>query len=340
MVTEEEIADIVSRWTGIPVTRLVEGERDKLLRLDEVLHKRVIGQNEAVQLVADAVIRARSGIKDPRRPIGSFIFLGPTGVGKTELAKTLAEALFDTEENLVRIDMSEYQERHTVSRLIGAPPGYVGYEEGGQLTEAVRRKPYSVILFDEIEKAHRDVFNTLLQILDDGRLTDAQGRTVDFKNTVIIMTSNIGSEYLLQGVTQNGEIREDARDSVMGALRRHFMPEFLNRVDDIIMFKPLTIDEIKKIIDLLSEDLNRRLKARHITLNLSNEAREFIAKAGYDPVYGARPLKRFLQRELETRIGRAIIAGAITDGTNIAVDVTDNELSITHAAEAETASAS
>ena len=333
MVTEEEIADIVSRWTGIPVTRLVEGEREKLLRLDEVLHKRVIGQDEAVKLVADAVIRARAGIKDPRRPIGSFIFLGPTGVGKTELAKTLAEALFDTEENLVRIDMSEYQERHTVSRLIGAPPGYVGYEEGGQLTEAVRRKPYCVILFDEIEKAHRDVFNTLLQILDDGRLTDAQGRTVDFKNTVIIMTSNIGSEYLLQGVIQNGEIREDARASVMDALRRHFMPEFLNRVDDIVMFKPLTMDEIKKIIDLLAEDLNRRLKPRRLTFRLTDAARDFIAGAGYDPVYGARPLKRFVQREVETRIGRAIIAGSITDGSTITVDVQDGELVVTHAAE-------
>ncbi|MGO9688721.1 MAG: AAA family ATPase, partial [Syntrophobacteraceae bacterium] len=333
MVTEEEIADIVSKWTGIPVTRLVEGEREKLLRLDEVLHRRVIGQDEAVKLVADAVIRARAGIKDPRRPIGSFIFLGPTGVGKTELAKTLAEALFDTEENLIRIDMSEYQERHTVSRLIGAPPGYVGYEEGGQLTEAVRRKPYSVILFDEIEKAHRDVFNTLLQILDDGRLTDSQGRTVDFKNTVIIMTSNIGSEYLLKGVIQNGEIREDARASVMDALRRHFMPEFLNRVDDIIMFKPLTMDEIKEIIDLLTEDLNQRLKARRLTLRLTDDAREFIARAGYDPVYGARPLKRFVQLEVETRIGRAIIAGLITDGSTITVDVQDGELVVTHAAE-------
>jgi len=333
MVTEEEIADIVSKWTGIPVTRLVEGEREKLLRLDEVLHRRVIGQDEAVKLVADAVIRARAGIKDPRRPIGSFIFLGPTGVGKTELAKTLAEALFDTEENLIRIDMSEYQERHTVSRLIGAPPGYVGYEEGGQLTEAVRRKPYSVILFDEIEKAHRDVFNTLLQILDDGRLTDSQGRTVDFKNTVIIMTSNIGSEYLLKGVIQNGEIREDARASVMDALRRHFMPEFLNRVDDIIMFKPLTMDEIKEIIDLLTEDLNQRLKARRLTLRLTDDAREFIARAGFDPVYGARPLKRFVQREVETRIGRAIIAGLIIDGSTITVDVQDGELVVTHAAE-------
>jgi ATP-dependent Clp protease ATP-binding subunit ClpB len=335
MVTEEEIADIVSRWTGIPVTRLVEGEREKLLRLDEVLHKRVIGQDEAVGLVADAVIRARSGIKDPRRPIGSFIFLGPTGVGKTELAKTLAEALFDTEENLIRIDMSEYQERHTVSRLIGAPPGYVGYEEGGQLTEAVRRKPYSVILFDEIEKAHRDVFNTLLQILDDGRLTDAQGRTVDFKNTVIIMTSNIGSEYLLEGVTKDGQLKETARTSVMSALRHHFMPEFLNRVDEIVLFKPLTLDEIKQIIDLLAEDLDRRLKARSLTVRLTAEAREFIAKAGYDPVYGARPLKRYMQREVETRIGRAIIAGTILDGSTITIDVRDNELVVTHAAEAE-----
>ncbi|MGC9195636.1 MAG: ATP-dependent chaperone ClpB [Syntrophobacteraceae bacterium] len=335
MVTEEEIADIVSRWTGIPVTRLVEGEREKLLRLDEVLHKRVIGQDEAVQLVANAVIRARSGIKDPRRPIGSFIFLGPTGVGKTELGKTLAEALFDTEENLVRIDMSEYQERHTVSRLIGAPPGYIGYEEGGQLTEAVRRKPYSVILFDEIEKAHRDVFNTLLQILDDGRLTDSQGRTVDFKNTVIIMTSNIGSEYLLQEVTREGEISEHARNSVMGALRNHFMPEFLNRVDEIIMFKPLTLAEIEKIVDLLAGDLNRRIKTRRLILELSPQAREFIAKAAYDPVYGARPLKRYMQREVETRIGRAIIAGSILDGSTIAVDYRDGELAVTHVREPE-----
>lgn len=335
MVTEDEIAEIISRWTGIPVTRLVEGEREKLLRLDEVLHKRVIGQDEAVQLVADAVIRARSGIKDPRRPIGSFIFLGPTGVGKTELGKTLAEALFDTEDNLVRIDMSEYQERHTVSRLIGAPPGYVGYEEGGQLTEAVRRKPYSVILFDEIEKAHSDVFNTLLQILDDGRLTDSQGRTVDFKNTVIIMTSNIGSTYLLDGLTSDGEIREDARGAVMGELRRHFRPEFLNRVDDIVLFKPLTMEETKKIIDLLAADLSMRLMARRLSLHLTEAAREFIARAGYDPVYGARPLKRFIQRELETRIGRAIIAGLIPDGSTVKVDVQNDELVVTHTGEAD-----
>lgn len=333
MVTEDEIAEIISRWTGIPVTRLMEGERDKLLRLDQELHKRVIGQDEAVQLVADAVIRARSGIKDPRRPIGSFIFLGPTGVGKTELAKALAETLFDTEENLVRIDMSEYQERHTVSRLIGAPPGYVGYEEGGQLTEAVRRKPYSVILFDEIEKAHTDVFNTLLQILDDGRLTDSQGRTVDFKNTVIIMTSNIGSEYLLDGVTPSGEIREDARARVMGALRHHFRPEFLNRVDDIVLFKPLTMAEIEKIIDLLTADLVRRLQNRRLNLNLTDAAKEFIAKAGYDPVYGARPLKRYLQHELETRIARAIISGLIPDGSTINVDVQGDELVVTHTGE-------
>jgi ATP-dependent Clp protease ATP-binding subunit ClpB len=329
-VTEEEIAEIVSRWTGIPVTRLVEGEREKLLRLDEVLHQRVVGQDEAVKLVADAVIRARSGIKDPRRPIGSFIFLGPTGVGKTELAKTLAEALFDSEENLVRIDMSEYMERHTVSRLVGAPPGYVGYEEGGQLTEAVRRKPYSVILFDEIEKAHQDVFNVLLQILDDGRLTDAQGRTVDFKNTVIIMTSNIGSHYLIEGVTDRGELKEGARREVMGELRRHFRPEFLNRVDDIVLFKPLTVKEIEVIIELLTKDLAGRLKDRHIQLRISTPAKEFIAKVAYDPVYGARPLKRYLQHELETRIGRALIAGDIEDNSTILVDVKDSQLAVTH----------
>ena len=325
-VTEDEIAEIVSRWTGIPVTRLVEGERDKLLRLDEILHQRVVGQDEAVNLVADAVIRARAGIKDPRRPIGSFIFLGPTGVGKTELAKTLAEALFDTDENMVRIDMSEYMERHTVSRLIGAPPGYVGYEEGGQLTEAVRRKPYSVILFDEIEKAHNDVFNVLLQILDDGRVTDAQGRTVNFKNTVIIMTSNIGSPYLLEGVTRNGEITEQARTAVMREMRQHFRPEFLNRVDDIVLFKPLTIAEIERIVDLLTAELRKRLADRDIQLVLSDAAREFIARKGFDPVYGARPLRRFLQHELETRIGRALIAGNVLEGATIRVDVREDAL--------------
>jgi ATP-dependent Clp protease ATP-binding subunit ClpB len=325
-VTEDEIAEIVSRWTGIPVTRLVEGERDKLLRLDEILHQRVVGQDEAVHLVADAVIRARAGIKDPRRPIGSFIFLGPTGVGKTELAKTLAEALFDTDENMVRIDMSEYMERHTVSRLIGAPPGYVGYEEGGQLTEAVRRKPYSVILFDEIEKAHNDVFNVLLQILDDGRVTDAQGRTVNFKNTVIIMTSNIGSPYLLEGVTRHGEITEQARTAVMREMRQHFRPEFLNRVDDIVLFKPLTIAEIERIVDLLTAELRKRLADRDVQLVLSDAARAFIARKGFDPVFGARPLRRFLQHELETRIGRALIAGNVREGATIRVDVREDTL--------------
>ncbi|HDP24871.1 MAG TPA: ATP-dependent chaperone ClpB [Deltaproteobacteria bacterium] len=322
-VTEDIIADIVSRWTGIPVTRLVEGEKEKLLRLDEILHRRVVGQDEAVQAVADAVIRARSGIKDPRRPIGSFIFLGPTGVGKTELAKTLAEALFDSEENMVRIDMSEYMEKHTVSRLIGSPPGYVGYEEGGQLTESVRRKPYSVVLFDEIEKAHHDVFNVLLQILDDGRVTDSHGRTVSFKNTVIIMTSNIGSHELVEGVTADGQINERARTTVMNELRMHFRPEFLNRVDEIVLFKALTLDEIKKIVEILTGELQNRLAERQIIFSLSDAAKEFIAKEGFDPVYGARPLKRFLQRELETRLGRALISGEIEDSSTVRVDVRD-----------------
>jgi ATP-dependent Clp protease ATP-binding subunit ClpB len=327
-VTEDEITEVVARWTGIPVARLQEGEREKLLRLDEVLDARVIGQDEAVQLVADAVIRARAGIKDPRRPIGSFIFLGPTGVGKTELSRALAEALFDSEENTVRLDMSEYQERHTVSRLMGAPPGYIGYEEGGQLTEAVRRKPYSVVLFDEIEKAHPDVFNTLLQILDDGRLTDAQGRTVDFRNTVIIMTSNIGSVHLMDGMTTDGEISEAARARVMGDLRGHFRPEFLNRVDEIVLFTPLTLAEIERIVDLQIEDVRRRLADRHLTLELTDEARAFIAREGYDAVYGARPLKRFIQREVETRIGRALLAGDVQDGATISLDVWGDELSI------------
>ncbi len=327
-VTEEEVAEIVSRWTGIPVTRLVEGEREKLLRLDEILHQRVVGQDEAVKLVADAVIRARSGIKDPRRPIGSFIFLGPTGVGKTELAKTLAQTLFDSEENIVRIDMSEYMERHTVSRLIGAPPGYVGYEEGGQLTEAVRRKPYSVILFDEIEKAHNDVFNVLLQILDDGRVTDSQGHTVDFKNTVIIMTSNIGSPHLLEGVTPTGEITEKARDAVMRELRSHFRPEFLNRVDDIVLFRPLRLEEIERIVDLQTEDLRKRLADRGVRLELSEPAREYVARQGFDPVYGARPLKRFLQHELESKIGRALVAGEVHDGALLRVDVKGGHLDV------------
>jgi ATP-dependent Clp protease ATP-binding subunit ClpB len=326
VVTEEEIAEIVAAWTGIPVARLQEGEREKLLRLDEILRERVIGQDEAVKLVTDAIIRARSGIRDPRRPIGSFIFLGPTGVGKTELAKTVARTLFDSEENMVRLDMSEYQERHTVSRLMGAPPGYVGYEEGGQLTEAVRRKPYSVVLFDEIEKAHPDVFNTLLQILDDGRLTDAQGRTVDFRNTVIIMTSNIGSPYLLEGVTASGGISEQAREQVMGELRVHFRPEFLNRVDDIVLFKPLTLDEIERIVDLQIADVRARLADRRLALELTEPARRLIAREGYDPVYGARPLRRFISHEVETRIGRALLAGDITDGSTIALDADGDEL--------------
>ena len=327
-VTEEEIAAIVSRWTGVPVTRLVEGERDKLLRLDDILHQRVVGQDEAVQLVADAIIRARAGIKDPRRPIGSFIFLGPTGVGKTELAKTLAAALFDSEDNIVRIDMSEYMERHTVSRLIGAPPGYIGYEEGGQLTEAVRRKPYTVILFDEIEKAHHDVFNVLLQILDDGRVTDAHGRTVDFKNTVIIMTSNIGSQHLLEGISAAGDINDAARRAVMQELRQHFRPEFLNRVDDVVLFKALSLEEIERIVDLLADELRHRLAGRDVKLQLSGAARSLIARQGFDPVYGARPLRRFLQHELETRIGRALIGGEARSGAAVRVDARDGALNV------------
>jgi ATP-dependent Clp protease ATP-binding subunit ClpB len=325
-VTSDEIAAIVSRWTGVPVSRLQEGEREKVLRLDQILHERIVGQDEAVRLVADAIIRARSGIKDPRRPIGSFIFLGPTGVGKTELAKTLAAALFDTEENMIRIDMSEYQERHTVSRLVGAPPGYVGYEEGGQLTEAVRRKPYSVVLFDEVEKAHGDVFNTLLQVLDDGRLTDAQGRTVDFRNTVIIMTSNIGSEYLVGDATSDGEIKPDARERVLAEMRLHFRPEFLNRLDDIVLFKPLTQAEIEHIVDLMLDDLRARLGERQMKLEITDDARRFIAQQGYDPVYGARPLRRFIGREVETRIGRALLTGDILDGAVIRVGYTNGEL--------------
>jgi ATP-dependent Clp protease ATP-binding subunit ClpB len=306
----------------------MEGEREKLLRLDELLHERVIGQNEAVSLVSDAVIRARAGIKDPRRPIGSFIFLGPTGVGKTELSRALAEALFDAEENMVRLDMSEFQERHTVSRLMGAPPGYIGYEEGGQLTEQVRRKPYSVVLFDEIEKAHPDVFNTLLQILDDGRLTDAQGRTVDFRNTVIIMTSNIGSPYLLEGLTGSGEIPPDVRDRVMAELRGAFRPEFLNRVDDIVLFKPLTLEEIERIVALQLDEVGNRLAERRINLEVSEPARLLIAREGYDPVYGARPLRRFIQHEVETRIARTLLSGEIQDGATIAVDADGDQLLI------------
>lgn len=327
-VTEDEIAEIVARWTGIPVKKLVEGEREKLLKLDKILHERVVGQDEAVQLVADAVIRARAGIKDPKRPIGSFLFLGPTGVGKTELAKALAETLFDSEENIVRIDMSEYMEKHAVSRLIGAPPGYVGYDEGGQLTEAVRRRPYSVLLFDEIEKAHPDVFNILLQLLDDGRLTDNQGRVVNFKDTVVIMTSNIGAHFLLDGVDKDGELKEDARKHVMDALRGHFRPELLNRIDDIVLFKPLKLDEIKHIVKLLTKSLERRLSDRHITLTLTDRAIGHIAETAYDPVYGARPLKRYLQRDLETKIGRALISGGIVDGSKVTVDEREGTLSV------------
>ena len=330
VVTEDEIAEIVAAWTGIPVARLQEGEREKLLKLDEILHERVIGQDEAVQLVADAVIRARSGIRDPRRPIGSFIFLGPTGVGKTELAKTLASALFDSEDNMVRLDMSEYQERHTVSRLIGAPPGYVGYDEGGQLTEAVRRKPYSVVLFDEIEKAHADVFNTLLQVLDDGRITDSQGRQVDFRNTVIIMTSNIGSQHLLEGVTADGEIKPDARERVLAELRGHFRPEFLNRVDDIVLFTPLTLPQIEHIVELQLADLRNRLSERQIHLDITPEARRLIAEHGFDPVYGARPLRRYIAHEVETRIGRALLRGEIEPGGTISVTVDGGELAVAY----------
>jgi ATP-dependent Clp protease ATP-binding subunit ClpB len=329
-VTPEEIAEIVSAWTGIPVNRLTEGEREKLLRLDTILHGRVVGQDEAVQAVSDAIIRARSGIKDPRRPTGSFIFLGPTGVGKTELAKTLAAALFDSEDNMVRIDMSEYQERHTVSRLVGAPPGYVGYDEGGQLTEAVRRRPYAVVLFDEIEKAHPDVFNTLLQVLDDGRLTDAQGRTVSFRNTVVIMTSNIGSQYLIDGVTPEGRLKPEARDLVMAELRSHFRPEFLNRVDDTVLFTPLVPEQITEIVDLMLTELRIRLAERRIDLEVSDEARAFIAQEGYDPVYGARPLRRYIAREVETRIARALVAGEVVDGSRVTVDVRDGRLVVSH----------
>ncbi|WP_445613732.1 ATP-dependent chaperone ClpB [Geobacillus sp. YF-1] len=325
-VTEEEIAEIVSRWTGIPLTRLVEGEREKLLRLHEWLHRRVIGQEEAVGLVADAILRARAGLKDPHRPIGSFLFLGPTGVGKTELAKALAEALFDSEEQLIRLDMSEYMEKHAVSRLIGAPPGYVGYEEGGQLTEAVRRKPYSVLLFDEIEKAHPDVFNILLQLLDDGRLTDSHGRTVDFKNTVVIMTSNIGSPLLLEN--KEGGIDEGTRNEVLGQLRAHFRPEFLNRIDDIVLFKPLSMNEVKGIVDKFARELSGRLADRHIELALTEAAKQYIAEAGFDPVYGARPLKRFMQKQIETPLAKALIAGQVKEHSAVTVDVEDGTIII------------
>ena len=325
-VTDEEIARIVSRWTGIPVAKLTEGERTKILGLEDELHTRVIGQNEAVTKVSVAIIRSIAGIKDPTKPIGSFLFLGPTGVGKTELAKTLAEKLFDDENNMVRIDMSEYMEKYSVSRLIGAPPGYVGYEEGGQLTEAVRRKPYSVVLFDEIEKAHPDVFNVLLQVLDDGRITDSQGRTVDFKNTILIMTSNIGSQYLLDGIQDDGSISEEARNLVMQDLRAHFRPEFLNRLDETIMFKPLTKDNIGHIVDLLLKGLNKRLADQELTVELSPAAKQFVIEGGYDPVYGARPLKRFVQKEVETSTAKLILGGQVSEGDTILLDVENGGL--------------
>ncbi len=325
-VTDEEIARIVSRWTGIPVAKLTEGERTKILGLEDELHTRVIGQNEAVTKVSDAIIRSKAGIKDPTKPIGSFLFLGPTGVGKTELAKTLAEKLFDDENNMVRIDMSEYMEKYSVSRLIGAPPGYVGYEEGGQQTEAVRRKPYSVVLFDEIEKAHPDVFNVLLQVLDDGRITDSQGRTVDFKNTILIMTSNIGSQYLLDGIQDDGSISEEARNLVMQDLRAHFRPEFLNRLDETIMFKPLTKDNIGHIVDLLLKGLNKRLADQELTVELSPAAKQFVIEGGYDPVYGARPLKRFVQKEVETSTAKLILGGQVSEGDTILLDVENGGL--------------
>ena len=327
-VSQDEIADIISKWTGVPVTRLLEGEKEKLLRLESALHERVIGQDEAVTAVSEAILRARAGIKDPTRPIGAFLFLGPTGVGKTELVKALSTTLFDSEENMIRIDMSEYMEKHSVARLIGAPPGYVGYEEGGQLTESVRRKPYSVILFDEVEKAHPDVFNVMLQIMDDGRITDAQGHTVDFKNTIIILTSNIGSDHLQNGLT-NGKISTAARESIMAELRGTFRPEFLNRLDDTVLFKPLSLDEITSIVALLITETNERLKERRIKIELSISAQKWIGEEGYDPIYGARPLKRFLQKQIENRIARAIIGGEVEDGSIIAFDLETEELEMT-----------
>ena len=326
---EEEIAKIISRWTQIPITKLMEGERHKLLSLEEILHQRVIGQNEAVEKVTDAILRSRAGIKDPTRPIGSFLFLGPTGVGKTELAKALAQALFDDEHNMIRIDMSEYMEKHAVARLIGAPPGYVGYEEGGQLTEAVRRKPYAVILFDEVEKAHPDVFNVLLQVLDDGRITDSKGRTVDFKNTIIILTSNLGSGAILEGINAHGEIEPELEEVVTQMLKTHFRPEFLNRLDEIVLYKPLQKQEIIQIVDLLEQDLNKRLESQQLSVKLSDSAKAYIAEQGFDPVYGARPLKRFLQRKVETLIARTLIAQEVQPFSTFMVDYKEEALSVT-----------
>ena len=327
-VTEEEIARIIQRWTGIPVSKLMEGEREKLLHLEDILHQRVVGQDEAVRLVSEAILRSRAGIADPDKPIGSFLFLGPTGVGKTELAKTLAEALFDSEKNLVRIDMSEYMEKFSVSRLIGAPPGYVGYEEGGQLTEAVRRQPYSVVLFDEVEKAHPDVFNILLQVLDDGRITDSQGRTVDFKNTIIILTSNLGSQFLLDGIGPNGEITEEARNQVSDLLKHSFRPEFLNRLDEIVFYKPLTKDNVTHIINLMVAELNRRLGDKQLTVSLTERAKDHVIDSAYDPIYGARPLRRYLQHTVETLISRKIISGEVEPGDTLVVDCAGGELTV------------
>ena len=327
-VNEEEIAKIISRWTQIPVTKLMEGERHKLLRLEDILHQRVIGQNEAVSTVTDAILRSRAGIKDPRRPIGSFLFLGPTGVGKTELAKALAEALFDDEHSMIRIDMSEYMEKHSVARLIGAPPGYVGYEEGGQLTEAVRRKPYAVILFDEVEKAHPDVFNILLQVLDDGRITDSKGHTVDFKNTIIILTSNLGSQLILEGINEEGEIDESTEESVNQLLKTHFRPEFLNRLDEIVLYRPLQKREIIQIVSLLEKDLNKRLEDKQLHVKLTERAKDYVAEQGFDPVFGARPLRRFLQRKVETLIARTLIAQEIAPFSTFVVDYNHKELVI------------
>ena len=325
-VTDEEIAEVLSKATGIPVSKMMEGEKEKLLRMEEELHKRVIGQEEAVDAVANAIRRSRAGLSDPNRPIGSFLFLGPTGVGKTELAKALAESLFDDENNIIRLDMSEYMEKYSVSRLIGAPPGYVGYDEGGQLTEAVRRKPYSVVLFDEVEKAHPDVFNVLLQVLDDGRITDSQGRTVDFKNTIIILTSNIGSTYLLDGIDDKGNIKEGVEELVMGDLRNNFRPEFLNRLDEIIMFKPLNKDNIGSIINLLINDVNRRLEDKELKVVLTDAAKDFVVEHGFDPMYGARPLKRYVQKSVETLAAKLILAGNVSTGDNIVIDCVNGEL--------------